>query len=140
MKEQEMILRFYALYFKHAEYKKGLKHLLNSFMYKNKDLQKYDKASLTELFTNSISLIVDAKGTEAFRRGTAVNAALFDSMMIGVAKRLQDTEMSIEECRQKYDELMADASYIENSTYSTADEKPLKERIRLAIEKFSNAG
>lgn len=140
MKEQEMILRFYALYFKHAEYKKGLKHLLNSFMYKNKDLQKYDKASLTKLFTNSISLIVDAKGTEAFRRGTAVNAALFDSMMIGVAKRLQDTEMSIEECRQKYDELMADASYIENSTYSTADEKPLKERIRLAIEKFSNAG
>lgn len=139
MKEQEMILRFFALYFKHEDYKKGLKHLLNSFMYKNKDLQKYDKVFLTDLFTKSISLIVEAKGNEAFRRGTAVNAAIFDSMMIGVAKRLNVSEMTVEECRQKYDELVADASYMDNSTYSTADEKPLKERIRLAIEKFSSA-
>lgn len=137
MKEQEMILRFFALFFNHSEYKKGLKHLLNSFMYQNKDLQLHNKALLTDLFAKSITLIVDAKGTEAFRRGTVVNAALFDSMMIGVAKRLQKSEMSIEECRQKYDELMVDASYIYNSTYSTADEKPLKERIRLTIEKFS---
>ena len=140
MKEQEMILRFFALYFKHGEYKKGLKHLLNSFMYNNKDLQLHNKEFLTDLFSKSISLIVEAKGTEAFRRGTAVNAALFDSMMIGVAKRLQESSMTVEECREKYDSLMADATYMENSTYSTADEKPLRERIRLSIKKFSNAG
>ena len=34
---------------------------------------------------------------------------------------------------------MQDASYMENSIYSTADEKPLKERIRLSIEMFSQA-
>lgn len=139
MKEQEMILRFFALYFKHNEYKKGLKHLLNSFMYKNKDLQLYDKDLLTDLFTKSISLIVKAKGNEAFRRGNAVNAALFDSMMIGVANRLQESEMSAEECRENYDKLMSDASYIDSATNSTADEKPLKERIRLAKEKYSRA-
>lgn len=139
MKEQEMILRFFALYYTHTDYKKGLKHLLNSFMYKNKNLQLYNKEFLSTLFTKSINLIVEAKGNEAFRRGTAVNAALFDSMMIGVAKRLQESEMTVEECREKYDALMTDQSYVDNSTYSTADEKPLKERIRLAIEKFSNA-
>ena len=139
MKEQEMVLRFFALYFKHAEYKKGLKHLLNSFMYVNKDLQLYNKELLTRLFVDSISLIVEAKGSEAFRRGTAVNAALFDSVMIGVAKRLEESAMTVEECRLKYDELMEDATYIENATYSTADEKPLKERIKKSIEKFSSA-
>lgn len=138
MKEQEMILRFFALYFTHNDYKKGLKHLLNSFMYKNKDLQLYDKQLLTNLFTSAITLIVSAKGNDAFRRGNAVNAALFDSVMIGVAKRLQESEMSVEECREKYDILMQDGTYMENATYSTADEKPLKERIRLSIELFSN--
>ena len=139
MKEQELILRFFALYFKHDEYKKGLKHLLNSFMSDNRDLTNYNKPFLTSLFTKSINLLFEAKGMDLFRRGTAVNAALFDSIMIGVANRLQEAEMTVEECREKYDELMRDTAFIDNSTFSTADEKPLKERIRLSVEKFSNA-
>ena len=139
MKEQELILRFFALFYGYTEYKKGLKHWLNSFMFKNKDLRLFGADSLKPLFEKSINLIVAAKGNDAFRRGTAINAALFDSMMIGVAKRLEVSEMSVDECREKYDSLMADADYIDNSTYSTADEKPLKERIRIAIEKFSSA-
>ena len=138
MKEQEMILRFYALYYTHNEYKKGLKHLLNSFMFKNRDLQLYNKNSLTQLFTNAITLIVNAKGNDAFRRGNAVNAALFDSIMIGVAKRSQESEMTVEECLEKYDALMRDSAFREFTTNSTADEKPLKERIRLSIEMFSS--
>jgi uncharacterized protein with ParB-like and HNH nuclease domain len=138
MKEQEMVLRFFALYFTHNEYKKGLKFFLNSFMFKNRDLQLYNKNSLTQLFTNAITLIVNAKGNDAFRRGNAVNAALFDSIMIGVAKRFQESEMTVEECLEKYDALMRDSAYREYTTNSTADEKPLKERIRLSIEMFSS--
>lgn len=138
MKEQEMVLRFFALYYSHNEYKKGLKYFLNSFMFKNRDLQLYDKNSLTQLFTNAITLIVNAKGNDAFRRGNAVNAALFDSIMIGVAKRSQESEMTVEECLEKYDALMRDSAFREYTTNSTADEKPLKERIRLSIEMFSS--
>ena len=137
MKEQEMLLRFFALYFKHNEYKKGLKHFLNSFMSDNQNLQVYDKECLTNLFTNTINLIVQAKGSEAFRRGAAVNAAIFDSVMIGVAQRLQLSEMSSEECRIKYDGLMHNQRFIDCTTNSTADEKQLKERIRLSIEAFA---
>ena len=138
MKEQELVLRFFALYFKHDEYKKGLKHLLNSFMNDNRNLQLYNEELLTNLFVNSISLIVEAKGNESFRRGGAINAALFDSIMIGVATRLQSGEMSVEECRDKYDTLVSDNDFIDIISNSTADEKPLKERIRLSIEQFSS--
>ncbi len=138
MKEQEMLLRFFALYFCHNEYKKGLKNFLNSFMYRNKDLQLYNAALLTDLFVKSLTLIVQAKGKDSFRRGAAVNAALFDSVMIGVAKRLQQSEMTVEECRNKYDLLMKNPEYMDSSSSSTADEKPLKERINLAIRGFSN--
>ena len=139
MKEQELLLRFFALYFRYSEYKKGLKHFLNSFMYENKDLQVYNADLLTTLFVNSITLIVEAKGNEAFRIGTAINAALFDSIMIGVAKRLQESSMTKEECLERYDALMSNGAFIESSTSSTADEKQLKERIRLSIEQFSNS-
>lgn len=138
MKEQELLLRFFALYFTYTEYKKGLKLLLNSFMNRNRDLQLYNADLLSKLFVDSVNLIVNAKGKESFKRGSVVNAALFDAIMIGVAKRLQTSAMSVEECREKYDLLIQDPYFIENSTNSTADEKPLKERIKLAIEKFSN--
>ena len=98
----------------------------------------YDAGMLENLFVKSISLIVEAKGNDAFRRGNAVNAALFDSMMIGVASRLQKREMQPDECRKIYDRIMIDPSFVQNSTYSTADEKNLKERIKIAIEQFSN--
>lgn len=138
MKEQELILRFFALFFTHTDYKKGLKHLLNSFMSQNRDLRRYSGELLTRLFVDSVNIIVNAKGKDSFKRGSVVNAALFDSIMIGVAKRLQTSEMTVEECREKYDELVIDPEFIEYTTRSTADEKPLKERIKIAIKKFSN--
>ena len=138
MKEQEMILRFFALYYRHSEYKKGLKYFLNSFMSDNKNLQLYNKEQLTGLFVNTMDLIASAKKSEAFRRGAAVNAAVYDSVMIGVAVRLQNSPMTVEECREKYDRLMSNPTYVEYTTNSTADEKPLKERIKLSIEMFSN--
>lgn len=137
MKEQEMILRFFALFYKHNEYKKGLKHFLNSFMSDNRELQLYGEETLSRLFIDSINLIIEAKGNEAFRKGTAVNAALFDSIMIGVAKRLQQCDMTKEECRRNYDELLVSRAFIDSTSTSTADEKHLKERIKLAIEQFS---
>lgn len=137
MKEQELLLRFFALFFTHTEYKKGLKLLLNSFMNKNRELQLYDAELLTKLFVDSVNLIVSAKGKDSFKRGSVVNAALFDAIMIGVAKRLQSSAMPVEECREKYDMLIQDPTFIENTSKSTADEKPLKERIKLAIEMFS---
>lgn len=137
MKEQELILRFFALYYHYAEYKKGMKKLLNTFMQQNRSLNIHTKEELTNLFNKSIDFIVSAKGKEAFRRGKAVNATLFDSIMIGVTKRLQDSPMSKEECCQKYDELIQDLQYIEYTSTSTSDEKQVKGRIEKAIECFS---
>lgn len=137
MKEQEMILRFFALYYNYNEYKKGLKKLLNDFMSHNRDCQRYKKEQLSVMFTRSIDLLVQSIGRETFRKGNAVNAAVFDSMMIGVTKRLEISNLSNEECKNKYDELMKDNEYIDFTSGATADEKKVKGRIEKAIEKFT---
>lgn len=137
MKEQELLLRFFALYYSYENYKKGLKKFLNSFMSANRNLGIHDKDELKNLFVSSINLLVEAKGKDLFRKGKSVNAALFDSVMIGVAKRLQNRSMGVEECRYLYDSLMQDAEYMEYTVTSTADEKQIKGRISKAVEHFA---
>lgn len=136
MKEQELLLRFFALYYGVEDYRKGMKKLLNEFMDKNRNFELHSKRELTRLFVQSIELIVAAKGRDAFRKGNAVNAAVFDSMMIGVSKRLSHSPLSMDECRDKYDSLMSNPDYMDYSSTATADEKPVKGRIRLAIQMF----
>lgn len=137
MKEQEMILRFFALYYKYQEYKKGLKNFLNMFMSSNRNLQLHSEEELKSLFIKTINLLVSAKGRELFRKGNVINVALFDSIMVGVTARLSESDLSIEECRKKYDELLSDKNYLEYTITSTADERHLKGRISLAIEAFA---
>ena len=137
MKEQELLLRFFALYYDFKNYKKGLKHFLNDFMRKNRNLEKYSETELSNLFISSINLLVSAIGRDVFRKGTAINAALFDSVMIGVSYRLSESNMNAEECRERYKTLMNDSQYLEYTLTSTADEKQIKGRIEKAIEAFT---
>lgn len=137
MKEQEMILRFFALYYHYEEYKKGMKKLLNDFMSCNRNCNVHSKEELTSLFVRSIELLVSAVGKDVFRKGKAINAALFDSIMIGVAKRTSYSDMDVRECAEKYTSLMQDAEYAEFTTTATADEKQVKGRIHKAIDFFA---
>ena len=137
MKEQELILRFFALYYGYESYKKGLKYFLNSFMNENRNLKKYSEAELKRLFVDTIDFIVGAGVRDVFRKGTAINAALFDSVMIGVANRLKRSSMSGEEFRNRYSSLMENSEYLEYTQTSTADEKQIKGRILKAIDAFA---
>lgn len=138
MKEQELILRFFALFYGYTTYKKGLKTFLNDFMSKNRNLERYPEGELKRLFVNSIDLLVAAKGKDLFRKGNAINAALFDSIMIGTARRLSSSNMTKEECSKIYDALICDSTYLDYTITSTADEKHLIGRIEKAIKAFAD--
>ena len=61
----------------------------------NWDLQHQTEIELTKLFETTIGVIDQALGDKAFKPKRALNAAIFDSMMIGIAKMI--------ESGQKYD-------------------------------------
>src|SRR5690554_6729328 len=140
MKEQELILRFFALFYEYNEFKKILKTFLNSFMKKNKNFEIYSKDELTTLFEKTIKFIIENLGNNSFKNGTRVNAALFDSVMIGVAKRIfnKAEELNGELFKVKYVELLEDQDFISYTQSNTSNEASLKGRIELAIEKFSD--
>ncbi|WP_286760607.1 DUF262 domain-containing protein [Salegentibacter sp. UBA1130] len=139
MKEQELILRFYTLYFGYTDYKKILKSYMNNFMSMNRNLETHSEEELRALFTNSIKKIHDALGENAFRTGNRMNAAIYDSVMIGVAKRLQDNpDPDIELLEQQYNWLLEQEDYKAFIESGTSSESSVKGRISKSIEAFNS--
>jgi len=69
-------------------YQKPMVNFLNSYMGKNKDLGDKDAAAMTNSFCSAIDLLLHSIGNRAFRPARALNAAVFDSVMVGTARRL----------------------------------------------------
>lgn len=137
MKEQELILRFFSLFYECNEYKKTLKSFINSFMSRNRNLEMYSKEELKKLFVDSIQFISDSIGNKAFRIGNRLNAAIFDSVMVGVAKCIIETpDLNKEIFKTKYESLLIDPEYRSFVDNSTSSESAVKGRINKAISLF----
>jgi uncharacterized protein with ParB-like and HNH nuclease domain len=86
LKDQEFILRFFAMYLDRAKYKKPLKSFLNKYMAKNRDLNIHSEKTLTEIFIRTVDYTNRVLGKKAFRPIRAINASVFDSIMVAIAE------------------------------------------------------
>lgn len=138
LKDHELVLRFLALYERHSEYKRPLKGFLNDYMAENTDISPDHAARLTAVFTSTTSAINEGIGRKAFRPQTNINAAAVDSVMFGVAKRIDRGVISDPEALlPAYEQLLTDDRYLASIQSSTADEESVKTRLELASEAFS---
>ena len=138
-RDEELVLRFLALYFGSEQYRSPMKSFLNRFMKHNQHLEMYQEDQIRNLFERTGSTILDKIGPGAFKRVRTVNAALLDSLMIGIARRLDSGSID-SDITKEYDSLRADEQFESAISASTADTEKVKERIRLATEAFSNVG
>jgi hypothetical protein len=137
LKDEELILRFLALYFEAGKYARPMAEFLNSFANKHRDDSDSFLQLANSLFTSTIDSIWEALGTRAFRKGKALNAAIFDSVAVGVAKRLQtDKRIVSTRLQRAYEKLLTNDDYLQVTSRSTADEKFVDSRLRLAIRAF----
>ncbi|MBM3235831.1 DUF262 domain-containing protein [Candidatus Poribacteria bacterium] len=136
-KEQELILRFFALYFNSDNYKSPMKEFLNRYIASNRHLKLQSAGQLTQVFTNTIRVINDYLGNKAFRPRGALNAAVFDSVMVGVARRLEKGNICNREgFRERYQSLLKDEEYNEWTLSGTTDEARVRQRIQMATNAF----
>ena len=137
LKDMELILRFFALYYHSSEYKRPMKGFLNSYMSHTRDLKMQSDSELSRLFSNTVAVIHDILGTKAFRPKKAVNAAVLDSVMIGVARRLEKGPITDRESfLEAYQKLLADESYLLATSRATADEEQVRTRLTRAVNAF----
>lgn len=138
LKDQELILRFLALR-SGQTYFRPMEEFLNQFAKKN---QRASRAFLMEAaghFNTTIDAAYGCIGQRAFRSARAVNAAIFDSVSVGLSRRLDRGPITDAKAAKA-----AHAALLRNPTFqvatgrATSDEASVNRRIDLATEAFQD--
>ncbi|NJR23947.1 MAG: DUF262 domain-containing protein [Richelia sp. CSU_2_1] len=139
MRDEEMILRFLALYFNGYSYKKPLKEFLNQFMGKNRSLKLHSESQIRQAFEGTIEVIHQSLGVQAFKPKKLINAAVFDAVMIGLARRLEKSKIDSETLKDRYQKLLNNEEFrrFTVDTARTTEEDAVKGRIEIATKVFA---
>lgn len=136
-KDEELIVRFCALYVKGEQYERPMNKFLNDFSDEMNKAVDNELLELESIFKKTISAVSEIIGNRAFRLIRALNAAVFDSVMVGLAKRIsQDEVIDRAATLQAYNSLLENQNYRAACERSTADEENVRVRRTLAIEAF----
>ena len=139
LKDQELILRFFALYYDAERYSAPMKHFLDSFVNANGNLNRLSAAELTKLFSSTMGLVSHAIGPKAFRPVKAFNAAAFDAISVGLARRLSRGDIKErQQIKERYDQLINDPKFVDSYVRATAREENVRTRLELATTAFAN--
>jgi hypothetical protein len=138
MRDQELILRFLALLYEGENYQRPMVTFLNRYMGKNRNLSVADALAITNAFTGAIDLVRTSIGNRAFRPVRALNAAVFDSVMVGTAKRLQRGPVTdIQAFSEAYDDLLRNQAFLDACGRGTASGERVRTRLDLATAAFA---
>lgn len=140
LKDEEFILRFFAMYLYRDKYRKPLTGFMNKYMAKNKDLKLHSADKLTKIFELTVAFVNDVLGKKAFRPIRAINASIFDSVMVGVAE-MYTKKSNFPDKKTflaSYNNLLANEEYLLATTDATSDEPVVERRMKLAINAFSD--
>ena len=137
-KDEELIVRFLALYENGATYSRPMNKFLDNFAEK---MNKADESVLKNLglvFLATIDIVEKALGVRAFRLIRALNAAVFDAVMVGLANRIFLGEpLDVTLVTSAYYGLLENQSFVAACERATADEENVQTRRRLATEAFA---
>ncbi len=139
MRDQELIVRFLALYYAGESYEKPMKTFLNKFMKSNRYLRRYGESDIRSIFESTTRFIHTGVGAKAFKPGGAFIAALYDAVMVGTAKRLSKGAVGdTTEFKRRLERLEANQGFLDARTTHTSDEDNVSKRLKLAIDAFAN--
>ena len=140
VKDQELILRFFALYKEGGSYgvaEGTMSGFLTSFMARYRNISESEAQDLRVLFEDIIELVDEALGTEAFRPEKRLNAAVFDAVMVGLAAaRAHGGLPSHDIFLAVYNALTKEPDFISATTTGTSQQLNVKNRLNLAQEAF----
>lgn len=140
LKDQELIIRCLALLTEQEDYTRPMAEFLSRYAGRHRTAEDVLAGDLPTLFCATTELFYGALGREAFRPVKAVNAAVLDSCMVGLSRRLSSGRSipSENDVRVAYRGLMSDRSYFESVSRSTADEKFVERRLSIATDAFAD--
>ena len=136
-RDEELILRFLALHLRFEQYQPPMKSFLNEYMSKNRNLKVHDEATIRGVFQDTTKVVLEKLGERAFKPRRALNAAVQDSIMIGIARRCKKGPIRAA-IREEYESLMQNEEFRELVYSQTSHLENVRRRVELATEAFSS--
>jgi hypothetical protein len=136
-KDEEFIVRFFALHVDGSIYKAPMNQFLNDFSNRMNQVPAARLGELESIFVRTIAVVLDHI-ERPFRRDRALNAAVFDSVMAGIAHRVS-TSAPVDGVRlaAAYRTLLNDDAYRAAVSRATAREENVRTRLDAAIRAFA---
>lgn len=128
MRDIEMILRFFSLFYNWKNYEKPMKDFISDFMRLNKKIDKEKQHEMKSIFEDVVKKINKEIGVGAFKVKSGVNIALMDSLMVGIASVGTNNIINLDE---KYKKIKDDHVFVELISKSTTDIDRVKGRIKM---------
>jgi len=138
LKDQEFVLRFLALYFYGDQYERPMGEFLTKFAkkYQRADTSFLSKAE--QVFSETINLAYQSLNGKAFRPDRVLNAALFDSVMVGLARRIaRGAVTNLSAVKTAYDALLQDKEFIDLISQHTSDDSNVEKRLQKTTLAFA---
>jgi hypothetical protein len=138
LKDEELILRFIALLVDGAIYERPMAEFLNKFTGRNRFAPKKTLDLWYATFATTCDAAHAAFGKRAFRPERALNAAVFDAVMVGLARRLKRGPVEEGGLKRAYRMLLENKEFLARTLYATSDETSVKGRIQQATTAFAD--
>ena len=140
LKDEELILRFLSLYFESDKYERPMEEFINKFCGRHKKGPPKFLDECENAFTATIGVVREAIGPRAFRPVRAINAAVFDSVMVGLARRLATGPVEDKGAlRGIYESLRGNEQFVAATSRATSDESNVALRLKISTEAFQAA-
>jgi len=138
MKDEEAILRFFALYENADQYTKPMSEFLNRYAQRNRRLSDREANNWRKQFTETVETVLHKLGPTALRPVRVFNAAFCDAVLVGVANRLRKgpTVASDTVWKKAFEALKADQVFKEAYTTGTTQADKVNARLAKAIAAF----
>lgn len=139
LKDHELVLRFLALYTTSDTYERPMEEFLNRFCRTHRAGPAKFLNKVETTFKRTIDTISDSLGPSAFRPTRAMNAAAFDSIAVGIARRLEKGPIAdVRKLKRAFEKLSQTDDYVSATSRATSDETNVETRLRLATQAFAD--
>lgn len=141
MRDVELILRFFALFYNSKRYKKPMKKFLNDFMREHRRAADDKIAEFGTMFKRTANLVLKFLGDKPFHIHAGLNAAVYDATFRAFANHLDEldkpyiTKRSLTQMQGRFKHLTTkDSQYEKLSSTGTTDEDIVSKRAKRTEE------
>jgi len=136
-KDEEIILRFFSLYYCSKNYERPMKRFLNNFMEKHRHMDDNKLEEFREIFKITVKNASKILTRKALRPERALNVSVVDAVLVGLAHRLrQGPILERESLKSAHNELIRKLQDESLFTEDTTRKERVIKRITYACQEY----